>query len=246
MGRAPTSIFLSAEKNQGFNWRCSGCESVQLTSFKDIHYVCFYGKSQDPPSNMYLTPHSFCEPCGKVLDKDLAANASYDDDEGDHCHHCCVVQCHPSPCPPFRSYFLLVDNVVVLMDFPQLTMTWPDGSEEYVMKRTTLMANTSNMPVASSSRSVGRADSGSKFVGLAKAESVESASKDEVTQEGKSLPTDECGYTCYPVVNRIGPPDRESNFEEVVEFDPIKHHNIFCPWVNGNVAVAGVSNNDDA
>ncbi|GKC79392.1 hypothetical protein Tco_1130166 [Tanacetum coccineum] len=36
----------------------------------------------------------------------------------------------------------------------------------------------------------------------------------------------------------------ESNFEEAVEFDPIKHHNFFCPWVNGNVATAGVSNND--
>eukprot|EP00897_Mesotaenium_endlicherianum_P002492 jgi/Mesen1/2270/ME000154S01442 len=36
----------------------------------------------------------------------------------------------------------------VLMDFPQLTMTLPDGREESVMKRTTLVANTSNMPVA--------------------------------------------------------------------------------------------------
>ncbi|PWA59667.1 hypothetical protein CTI12_AA389560 [Artemisia annua] len=123
------------------------------------------------------------------------------------------------------------------------------------------------------SRSVGRADSGSKIVGSAKAESVESgektsnmnilaqeqsthpslscnavlssgpeASKDEVTQEGKSFPTDECGYTNYPVANGIGPPNGESNFEEAVEFDPIKHHNFFCPWVNGNVAAAGVSN----
>ncbi|GJZ89032.1 integrase, catalytic region, zinc finger, CCHC-type containing protein [Tanacetum coccineum] len=35
-----------------------------------------------------------------------------------------------------------------LMDFPQLTMTLPDGREESVMKRTTLVANTSNMHVA--------------------------------------------------------------------------------------------------
>nr|GEV27077.1 zinc finger, C3HC [Tanacetum cinerariifolium] len=70
------------------------------------------------------------------------------------------------------------------------------------------------------------------------------ASKDEVTQEGKSFPTDECGYTSYPIANGIGPPNGESNFEEAVEFDPIKHHNFFCPWVNGNVAAAGVSNND--
>lgn len=26
-----------------------------------------------------------------------------------------------------------------------------------------------------------------------------------------------------------------------MEFDPIKHHNYFCPWVNGNVAAAGCS-----
>merc|ERR1712174_45853 len=36
----------------------------------------------------------------------------------------------------------------VLMDFPQLTMTLPDGREEGIMQRTTLVANTSNMPVA--------------------------------------------------------------------------------------------------
>ncbi|PWA77408.1 zinc finger, C3HC [Artemisia annua] len=69
------------------------------------------------------------------------------------------------------------------------------------------------------------------------------ASKDEVTQGGKSSPNDECGYPSYPPVNGIGPPNGESNFEEAVEFDPIKHHNFFCPWVNGNVAAAGVSNN---
>ncbi|GKD18422.1 apyrase 2, partial [Tanacetum coccineum] len=69
----------------------------------------------------------------------------------------------------------------VLMDFPQWTMTLPNRREESVMKRTTLVANTSNMHVASNetlmSRSVGRADSGSKIVGSAKAESVESGEK---------------------------------------------------------------------
>lgn len=30
-----------------------------------------------------------------------------------------------------------------------------------------------------------------------------------------------------------------------MEFDPIKHHNFFCPWVNGNVAAAGVSNSNN-
>ncbi|KAI3804880.1 hypothetical protein L1987_26745 [Smallanthus sonchifolius] len=97
------------------------------------------------------------------------------------------------------------------------------------------------------SRSVGRADSGSKIVGSTKAESVESgektsimhilgheqsthpslscnavlcsgfeASKDEVTQVGKSSPTDECGFTNYTVANGIGPSNGESNFEEAL------------------------------
>lgn len=42
----------------------------------------------------------------------------------------------------------------MLMDFPQLTMTLPDGREESVMKRTTLVANTSNMPVAAREASI--------------------------------------------------------------------------------------------
>ncbi|KAF9615822.1 hypothetical protein IFM89_026515 [Coptis chinensis] len=42
----------------------------------------------------------------------------------------------------------------VLMDFPQLTMTLPDGREESVMKRTTLVANTSNMSVAAREASI--------------------------------------------------------------------------------------------
>lgn len=42
----------------------------------------------------------------------------------------------------------------VLMDFPQLTMTTEDGREESVMKRTTLVANTSNMPVAAREASI--------------------------------------------------------------------------------------------
>jgi len=42
----------------------------------------------------------------------------------------------------------------VLMDFPQLTMTLKDGREESVIKRTTLVANTSNMPVAAREASI--------------------------------------------------------------------------------------------
>lgn len=43
------------------------------------------------------------------------------------------------------------------------------------------------------------------------------------------------------MINNLEPPKGESNYEEAVEFDPIAHHNQFCPWVNGNVAAAGSS-----
>nr|GEV10908.1 protein phosphatase 2C 70 [Tanacetum cinerariifolium] len=59
---------------------------------------------RDPPSDSYLTPYSCGEPCGKALDKDIATNASYDDDYGDHCRPRCVVQCHPSPCPSCKAF----------------------------------------------------------------------------------------------------------------------------------------------
>ena len=42
----------------------------------------------------------------------------------------------------------------VLAEFPELTRTLPDGTEECIMKRTTLVANTSNMPVAAREASI--------------------------------------------------------------------------------------------
>ncbi|KAJ0553742.1 putative chromatin regulator PHD family [Helianthus annuus] len=105
--RAPTSIDLSAEKNQGFNWRCPGCQSVQLMSSKDIRYACFCGKRPDPPSDPYLTPHSCGEPCGRPLEKEIAASgsaSSRDRDRDDLCPHRCVLQCHPGPCPPCKAF----------------------------------------------------------------------------------------------------------------------------------------------
>ena len=42
----------------------------------------------------------------------------------------------------------------VLMEFPALTMTLPNGTEASIMRRTTLVANTSNMPVAAREASI--------------------------------------------------------------------------------------------
>ncbi|CAA0808735.1 IAP-like protein 1 [Striga hermonthica] len=68
------------------------------------------------------------------------------------------------------------------------------------------------------------------------------ASKEEVTQ-APNLTTDDCGYveSGYKFTNGSEPPSGGNNYDEVLEFDPIKHHNHFCPWVNGNVAAAGCS-----
>ncbi|KAJ6770061.1 F20D23.9 PROTEIN [Salix purpurea] len=105
------------------------------------------------------------------------------------------------------------------------------------------------------SRSVERADCGSKTDGSTKAESVESGKKASQScklwnnhQRGfqrveKSSSVNNCPWTesDYAVANGTGPLKGESNYEETVEFDPIIHHNKFCPWVNGNVAAAGCS-----
>ncbi|KAJ4713568.1 NF-X1-type zinc finger protein NFXL1 [Melia azedarach] len=99
--RAPTSVDLLAEKNQGFNWRCPGCQYVQLTSSKEIRYVCFCGKRTDPPSDLYLTPHSCGEPCGKPLESKVSSAGGSDEDL---CPHTCVLQCHPGPCPPCKAF----------------------------------------------------------------------------------------------------------------------------------------------
>ncbi|KAI3920812.1 hypothetical protein MKW98_005638 [Papaver atlanticum] len=97
--RAPNLVDLSAEKNQGLNWRCPGCQSVQLLTSKEIRYLCFCGKRPDPPSDLYLTPHSCGEHCGKPLEKQMQNG-----DDEDRCPHACVLQCHPGPCPPCKAF----------------------------------------------------------------------------------------------------------------------------------------------
>ncbi|KAF9609329.1 hypothetical protein IFM89_015584 [Coptis chinensis] len=97
--RAPTSVDLSATQN---NWRCPGCQSAQLNSAKEIRYMCFCRKRYDPPFDLYLTPHSCGEPCGKQLDREIMRGQNEDFD--DRCPHLCVLQCHPGPCPPCKAF----------------------------------------------------------------------------------------------------------------------------------------------
>ena len=101
--KAPIAMDLSVsmEMNQELNWRCPGCQSVKFTPSKEIRYACFCGKRIDPPSDLYLIPHSCGEPCGKPLEREILVGGGNRDDL---CPHTCVLQCHPGPCPTCKAF----------------------------------------------------------------------------------------------------------------------------------------------
>ncbi|XP_076361940.1 uncharacterized protein LOC143252933 isoform X2 [Tachypleus tridentatus] len=68
-----------------FAWRCPACQN--LTWKVPNQYFCFCGKLRDPKWNLYDTPHSCGEMCGKQRLLSF-------------CQHRCTLQCHPGPCPP--------------------------------------------------------------------------------------------------------------------------------------------------
>lgn len=65
-------------------------------------------------------------------------------------------------------------------------------------------------------------------------------SKEEVTQTGKASYIDDSAHheSGNLDADALGTPYRD-NISGRVEFDPIKLHNDYCPWVNGDVAAAG-------
>ncbi|CAH2036033.1 unnamed protein product, partial [Thlaspi arvense] len=79
--------------------------------------------------------------CGKTVISQALSNVG------------CFLEVSPLPWPIFLSLQYSNEMAEVLMDFPQLTITLPDGKES-VMKRTTLVANTSNMHVAAREASI--------------------------------------------------------------------------------------------
>ncbi|CAL5091466.1 unnamed protein product [Urochloa decumbens] len=111
------------------------------------------------------------------------------------------------------------------------------------------------------SRLAVRGDSGSKICGSTKADSVESGEKmsHAVDPENSAHPSLSCNARVYSGIdaskeevtgimltnddydpgNGLGATNGENDYEtELPDFDPIKHHNNYCPWVNGNVAAA--------
>jgi hypothetical protein len=110
------------------------------------------------------------------------------------------------------------------------------------------------------SRLATRADSGSKICGSTRADSVESGEKmsHDIGQENSAHPSLSCNARVYSGIdaskeevtgimltsvyndqgNSLGAINGENGRESLPEFDPIKHHNSYCPWVNGYVAAS--------
>merc|ERR1719386_99892 len=92
----------------------------------------------------------------------------------------------------------------VLTDFPELT-TWIDGKEEPIMQRTTLVANTSNMPVAAREASIYTGvttaeyfrDMGYNVAMMADSTSRWAEALREISGRLAEMPADS-GYPAYP------------------------------------------------
>ncbi|OAE24770.1 hypothetical protein AXG93_48s1180 [Marchantia polymorpha subsp. ruderalis] len=112
--RAPTSTDLSvssANHSLEGNWRCPGCQAVELITARDLRYNCFCGQVDNPPVDHYLTPHSCGGPCKKPLDRNVANKkllAVVETFVGESCHVDVILvpgfvtkdleKCHPGPC----------------------------------------------------------------------------------------------------------------------------------------------------
>ncbi|KAG0466139.1 hypothetical protein HPP92_017719 [Vanilla planifolia] len=68
-------------------------------------------------------------------------------------------------------------------------------------------------------------------------------SEGKLTRAGKETTGDDCDLGSDDVIGNSSGPQHEDNINklEAAEFDPIKHHCSYCPWVNGNVAAAGAN-----
>ncbi|XP_048562308.1 NF-X1-type zinc finger protein NFXL2 isoform X2 [Triticum urartu] len=71
-------------------WGCPKCRVAYPKSQTPTSYHCFCSKTEDPPADPWILPHS----CGDVCGRRLNSNP----DSG--CEHTCLLLCHPGPCPP--------------------------------------------------------------------------------------------------------------------------------------------------
>ncbi|KAJ4959761.1 hypothetical protein NE237_019671 [Protea cynaroides] len=94
--RAPTSVYLSVVLNLGGNWRCPGCQFVQLLTAEEIQYNFFCKKvcssSRCPCGKNMITPRCSDRKftCGQPYNKLLECG-----------RHGCEQICHQGPCGDF-------------------------------------------------------------------------------------------------------------------------------------------------
>ncbi|KAM6440614.1 NF-X1-type zinc finger protein NFXL1 isoform 2-T2 [Liasis olivaceus] len=69
-----------------YPWPCPKCRFEYKRSEIPTRYYCYCGKTEDPPLDPWLVPHS----CGQVCERDFKPP----------CGHRCLLLCHPGPCPP--------------------------------------------------------------------------------------------------------------------------------------------------
>ncbi|KAF2350524.1 Zinc finger PHD-type conserved site, partial [Trinorchestia longiramus] len=118
---ADDSIFLRAEQERQhhsdqrridhttLNWSCPKCR--QQYGQKDIprHYVCYCGKTYDPPLDPWILPHSCGETCGKALQP--------------QCGHNCLMLCHPGVCSATCTYLSRCEKTCHLGECPPCPRT---------------------------------------------------------------------------------------------------------------------------
>ncbi|KAI8872691.1 hypothetical protein GQ42DRAFT_119021 [Ramicandelaber brevisporus] len=71
--------------SSGTEWTCPSCRAGH--DVLPESYKCFCGRSDDPETRKFITPHSCGESCSRPRIQD-------------HCVHSCSLPCHPGPCPP--------------------------------------------------------------------------------------------------------------------------------------------------
>jgi len=84
--RASTRLPISSDKAaESSTWNCPKCRSDYSRSKIPRNYLCFCGKVENPPNDPWILSHS----CGEICNRQLKNN----------CGHCCLLLCHPGPCP---------------------------------------------------------------------------------------------------------------------------------------------------
>ncbi|TKY49334.1 NIPA protein [Spatholobus suberectus] len=154
----------------------------------------------------------------------------------------------------FEPYHGLIGDFVP----EEMSREDPQGDSQAVVSQSTARADSGSKVIAStkveSVESGEKTSSSMQVLGLENGAhpslscnavvcSAYEVSREEVTQTGKASHIDDGAYheSGHLVADVMGTPYRD-NSNGGVEFDLLKLHNDYCPWVNGDVAAAGCDN----